>query len=81
MPRHSGRRRKLASAVNAQFQGEAEPPSNLSSHSRSKHRPSPNRQADDDFRGLAKRVSSKLEDGDYRGAVCIAYSEDVIAEL
>ena len=81
MPRRGGRRRKLASAVNAQLQEEAEPPSNLSSHSRSKHRPSPNRQADDDFRGLAKRVSSKLEDGDYRGVVRIVCSEDAIAEL
>ena len=34
-PRRGGRRRKLTSAVNAQLQEEAEPPSNLSSHSRS----------------------------------------------
>ena len=42
VPWHGGRRRNLASAVNAQLQEEAEPPSNLSSHSRSKRRPSPN---------------------------------------
>ena len=81
VPRRGGRRRKLASAVNAQLQEEAEQPSNLSSHSRLKRHPSPNRQADDDFRGLVKRVSSKLEDGDYRGAVRIACSDDAIAEL
>ena len=74
VPRRGGRRRNLASAVNAQLQEEAEPPSNLSSHLRSKHRPSPNGQANGDFRSLAKRVSSKLEDGDYRGAVCAACS-------
>ena len=54
VPRRGGRRRKLASAVNAQLQEEAEPPSNLSSHSRSNRRSSPNRQADDNFRSLAK---------------------------
>jgi hypothetical protein len=30
---------------------------------------------------LAKRVSSKLEEGDYRGAVRIACSEDSIADI
>ena len=29
---------------------------------------------------LAARVSSKLEDGDYRGAIRLACSEDVLAE-
>ena len=81
VPRRGGWRRNLASTVNAQLQEEAEPLSNLSSLSRSKHRPSPNGHADGDFRGLAKRVSSKLEDGDYRGAVRIACSEDAIGEV
>ena len=75
-----GQRRNLASAVNAQLQEEAEPPSNPSPHSRFKSHP-PIGQADGDFSSLAKRVSSKLEDGDYRGAVRIACSEDAIAEL
>ena len=29
---------------------------------------------------LASRVSSKLEEGNYRGAVRLAYSEDIIAD-
>ena len=70
VPRRGGRRRNLASTVNTQLQEKAEPPSNISPHSRFKRRPS-NGQADGDLRGLAKRVSSELEDGDYRGAVRI----------
>ena len=80
VPRRGGRRRNLASTVNTQLQEEAEPPSNISPHSRFKRRPS-NGQADGDLRGLAKRVSSKLEDGDYRGTVRIACSEDTVVEL
>ena len=80
MPRRGGRQRNLASTVNTQLQEEAEPPSNISPYSRFKRRQS-NGQADGDLCGLAKRVSSKLEDGDYRGAVRIACSEDTVVEL
>ena len=34
----------------------------------------------DPLRFLASRVSSKLEEGDFRGAVCLACSEDTVAE-
>ena len=34
----------------------------------------------DPFRSLATRVSTKLEEGDFRGAVCLACSEDSVAD-
>ena len=35
----------------------------------------------DSMRSLARRVTTKLEEGDFRGAVCTAFSEDSIADI
>ena len=32
------------------------------------------------MQSISKRISSKLEEGDYKGAVRLAYSEDTFAE-
>ena len=64
----------MASAVNQQLREEAGPAS-----SRSLPRSSGSRQ--DPLRSLATRVTTKLEEGDYRGAVRLACSEDSIAVL
>ena len=69
-PRQGGHRRSLASAVMRQLEDEADPVScQLPSRS------------SEPMQFLAKRVSSKLEEGDYKGAVRIACSEDSIADI
>ena len=75
VPKRGCHRRSLASAVNVQLREESDPlPSQF--HQSSKHHiPS------DSTTNLAKQVSSKLEEGDVRGAVRIACSEDTLAEL
>ena len=75
VPKRGGHRRSLASAVNVQLREESDPlPSQF--RQSSKH-PFPR----DSASNLAKRVSSKLEEGDISGAVRIASSEDTLAEL
>ena len=74
-PSHAGQRHSLSTAVNRQLQVEAD-----------KSVPQFGRQGgsrvtDDPFNYIKKRVSSKLEEGDFRGAVPIACSEDSIAEI
>ena len=72
IPTRGSRRRSLATLVNRQLQDEAIP--STLKHPRPGSRPS-----GDPLRTLAKRVSSKLEEGDYRGAVRTACSEDSVA--
>ena len=72
IPTRGSCRRSLATLVNRQLQDEAIP--STLKHPRPGSRPS-----SDPLRTLAKRVSSKLEEGDYRGAVCTACSEDSVA--
>ena len=64
----------MASAVNQQLREEAGPAS-----SRSLPRSSGSRQKP--LRSLTTRVTTKLEEGDYRGAVRLTCSEDSIAVL
>ena len=71
VPNRGGKWESLASQVNQQVQDEADPlvlPVQ------------PSRSVSDPLRSLSKRVSAKLE-GDYRGAVRAACSEDTIAVL
>ena len=72
-----GRHWFLATAVNSQLRVEAGPPS--SSHPKSCSRRSQSSQDPSEF--LASRVSVKLEEGDFRGAIRLACSEDTIADL
>ena len=70
-PSRGGHQRSIATMVNKQLRVEAGPlvlqhPKNSSS---------------DPLRALARRVTTKLEEGDFRGAVCTASSEDSIAEI
>ena len=73
-PKRGGHRRSLVSVVNQQLKDEADPtpPLHLPSrgHPKSSHDP---------FNSLATRVAAKLEEGDYKGAVRLACSEDSIA--
>ena len=69
IPRRGGRRRSLVTLINAQLREERDPiPSQFL-------RPS----NQDCPSALAKRVSSKLEDGDFRGAVRLTCSQDSLA--
>ena len=68
----------LASRVNKQLQEEVDPPL-------PPHRPGPSSRSSkkgikDPMAYLASRVSSKLEEGDFKGAVCLACTEDTIAD-
>ena len=70
LPRRGGHRRSLASVVKHQLDDEADPVS----------RPFPLRPPDPK-QLMAKRVSMKLGEGDYKGAVRIVCSEDTIADI
>ena len=77
--RHPGRggcRRSLATAVNRKLRDEADPPPSL--------RPSAMRnlpRTNDSATILAARVSAKLEEGDFRGAVRLASSDDTLVPI
>ena len=69
-----GHRRSLATEVNKLLREEADPPCpQHSTHCRPKKACSP-------LESLAARVSTKLEEGDFRGAIRLACSEASIAE-
>ena len=75
-PRRGGHRRSLATEVNKLIEDETNPPADCLPHRQSRPAPKPNQ-----LNGLASRVASKLEEGDYKGAVRLACSEDSIATL
>ena len=75
LPKRGGRRRNLATAVNQQLRDEA----NLAPQA--PRRSLRSRSARGPFGYLVKRVSAKLEEGDYTDAVRIACSEDSIAVI
>ena len=70
--------RSLATAINRQLSKESDCPTTSSScsDSRRTHRPPL-----DPIKTLASRVLSKLEEGDFKGAVKLACSEDTIANM
>ena len=74
IPSRCGRRWSLATMVNRQLIEEEDPPP-------TPKKPSRRRVAKNDpIESLGKRVSAKLEEGDFRGAVRLACSEDSLAE-
>ena len=73
-PRCGGQRQSLTSVVKRQLEDEADPSFQRDSCL-------PRLHSCDPMQYLAKRVSVKLEEGDYRGAVRIACSEDTIADI
>ena len=79
--RHPDRGRKLltlATSVNKQLRDEADLPSILVATSRSRRKKSVPR----DFNtSLSARLVSKLEEGDYRGAVRMASSDGTLADM
>ena len=80
-PRRGGHRRSLASEINQQLREEVDPPPaqlRPTNRPRSKAKSKPR---SDPLSTLATRVASKLEEGDYRGAVRLACSEDAIADF
>ena len=70
-----GQRHSLATSVNRQLQEEADKPVPQLGRQRGR------RATDDPLSDVRKCVSSKLEEGDFRGAVRIACSEDSIADI
>ena len=72
-PGRGGRNWSLATAVNKQLQEEADPPPSARSHNRGSHI------SQED--SLAARVSVKLEEGDFKGAVRLACSDDTLAPM
>ena len=75
-PERGGGRQLLATAVNRQIREEVDPPPTVSPNPMLK-RP----RSDDPDTQLAARVSAKLEEGDFKGAVRLASSEDTLAPL
>ena len=73
-PRRGGQRRSLMSVVKRQLEDEADPSFQRDSCL-------PHLHSYDPMQYLAKRVSAKLEECDYRGAVRISCSEDAIADI
>ena len=71
-PRRGEQRRNLLTLVKRQVDEEADP-SNITFP----HRTTPS----DPNHSLAKQISAKLEESDYRGAVRIACSEESIADI
>ena len=72
-PSRGGRNWSLATAINKQLQEEADPPPSARSHNRGSHI------SQED--SLAARVSVKLEEGDFKGAVRLACSDDTLAPM
>ena len=78
-PTRGGRRWNLARAINDQIRTESDPvpsPSPENPHGRRKHR-----KVRDPLESLAALVASKLEEGDFKGAVRLACSEDSVAGM
>ena len=73
-PKRGGHRRSLATQLNRTIRDEADPEI---SAPHSQRKPS----IRDPLQSLAARVASKLEEGDFRGAIRLASSEDTIAEV
>lgn len=72
-PTRGGRRRSLANLVNTQLAEEHDPP--VPQIRNGRHTVSDGI----DYSKLAARISAKLEEGDFRGAIRLACSEDSIA--
>ena len=81
-PPRGGKWRSLASFVNGKLREEADAPAIPSAATTAAPRPRRGKSAhlQDPFIHLAARVSSKLEEGDFSGAVRLACSDDALAE-
>ena len=74
VPRRGGHRRSLASHVNAMLREESDPdPPDSTSEERS-HRQHCGQDPQHPPQNLAARVAAKLEEGDIKGAICLASS-------
>ena len=74
VPARCGHRWSLATQVNKQLREEEDPPTNTRTSRRGKGK------AKDPMEYLGRRVSEKLEEGDFKGAVHVACSEDSMAD-
>jgi len=74
-PGRGGRHWSLASCVNRQLNEEADPQVTVRPRQRGRKAPK------DDVAKLAERVSEKLEDGDFKGAVRLASSDSTLAPM
>ena len=74
VPARCGRRWSLATLVNKQLREEEDPPTTTRTSRRGKGK------AKDPMEYLGRRVSEKLEEGDFKGAVRVACSEDSMAD-
>ena len=77
-PPRGGHRRSLAMAINRQLSEETNCSTTPPTSTCSKQTRGP---PQDPLKTLASRVSSKLEEGDFKGAVKLACSEDTIADM
>ena len=74
MPTRGGCRWSLATLINKQLREEADLPGTKARPRKSSQNPP------DQLKSLGQRVSVKLEEGDFKGAVRLVCSEDSIAE-
>jgi len=79
VPTRGGRRWSLATMVNKQLREEEDAPA-VKIHHGGKGKKRGGASPDDLLVALGKRVSVKLEEGDFKGAVRLACSEDTMAE-
>ena len=75
-PKQGGHRRSLASHVNQMIREAADPEASRQRSFKQRRRP-----AQDPLKTLAVRVASKLDEGNFKGAVHLASSKDSVAEL
>ena len=75
-PARCGRNWSLATLVNRQLREEEDPPTIIPPSKRGKGKG----KAKDPMESLGRRVSEKLEEGDFKGTVRLSCSEDSIAD-
>ena len=76
-PKRGGQRRSLATVVNRQLEEETDS-SDIGPSTKQGHRHTTTR---DPIESLAARISAKLEEGDFGGAVRLASSDDTLAAM
>lgn len=82
VPKRGGHRWNLARLVNQQLAEERDPPPPTGHQGSAPHSTTRQPEHDPDaLQFIATRISAKLEEGDFKGAVRLASSEDTVTEV